>query len=115
MSKYYPDTLLSKAMLKIKRMALLITEKPSVVRNEFKPHHFINHTLFWTNIITQTHLLFLKNSKILQQTFYYLNLTLSCLEISLTGVVRTFDTFERNFEIDHKFTNCLKEYCRLDF
>ena len=40
-------------------------------------------------------------------------LTLSSQEISLTDVVWTFDTFEYNFEINHRFTKYLKEIYRL--
>ena len=40
-------------------------------------------------------------------------LTLSTLEIVLTDVVWTYDTFEYNFEINHRFTKYLKELYRL--
>ena len=41
-------------------------------------------------------------------------LTLSCLNIALTRVVWTTDTFEDNIGINHKFTKYLKESCGLD-
>ena len=37
----------------------------------------------------------------------------SCLEISMTSVVCTCDTFENNFEINHKFEKYLKDSCKL--
>ena len=42
-------------------------------------------------------------------------LTHSCLKISLTSVVWTFDDFKNNLGITHKFTKYLKEGCVLDF
>ena len=38
-------------------------------------------------------------------------LTNSCFEFSLTGVVWTYDTFENNFRINHKFAKYMKENC----
>ena len=43
-----------------------------------------------------------------------IRLTLSCLEISLTRVIWTFDSFKRNLRIDHKFTKYFKKNCGLD-
>ena len=34
---------------------------------------------------------------------------------NLSSVVWTFDTFENNFVINHRFTKSLKESCGLDF
>ena len=42
-------------------------------------------------------------------------LTHSCLDISLTTVVWTLDTYENNFGINHKFAKHFKESCGLDF
>ena len=41
------------------------------------------------------------------------NIYLTSLEIFLTDVVWTYDTFEYNFEINHRFTKYLKEIYRL--
>ena len=41
----------------------------------------------------------------------YRPLTHSCLEISLTFVVWTCDTFENNNEIEHKLIKYLKGIC----
>ena len=43
-----------------------------------------------------------------------LDLTYPCLEIYLTSVVWTFDTFQNNSDINHKFTKYLKKNCGLD-
>ena len=40
-------------------------------------------------------------------------LTLSSLEISMTSVVWTYDTFGNNFKMKHNCTKHLKESCRL--
>ena len=42
-------------------------------------------------------------------------LTLSFQEIYLTRVAWSFDIFEHNLGIDHKFTKYLKENCTLDY
>ena len=45
--------------------------------------------------------------------FIFNPLTHSCLEISLTDVLWTFDTFEYNFGMNHIFKKYLKENCEL--
>ena len=42
-------------------------------------------------------------------------LTHTCLEISETSSVWTFDTFQNNFVINQKFTKHFKGSCELDF
>ena len=71
--------------------------------------HTMMYNIYCVNFAMFSCSIMINNYLVLLASFLCISLTHLCLEICLTDIFQTFDTFEYKIAINHRFTKYLKE------